>query len=100
LSQYKTHKTDKNQGEVVEYLEGIGASVQDLSPVGGGCVDLLVGYQGVNYCVEVKMPNGKVTPAQWKWHDNWQGQKIIVESATEMRDFISAYHIARDWEGA
>lgn len=92
---YRTHKTDKNQKEIVEYLEKMGASVQDLSPVGGGCVDILVGFQGVNYCFEIKMPNGVVTPAQWKWHDNWKGQKTIVDCKEDIVVYLKAYHIPR-----
>jgi len=95
MSQYKQHKVDKNQKEIVDYLESIGASVQLLSSVGGGCVDLLVGLEGVNYCIEVKMPEGTVTPAQWKWHDKWKGQKVIVEEIGEVTDFLSAYHVPR-----
>jgi hypothetical protein len=47
-------KVDANQREVVAALRGAGATVQLLHAVGEGCPDLLVGYRGGNYLLEVK----------------------------------------------
>ena len=47
-------RTDANHAAVVRALRQVGASVLDLSRVGQGCPDLLVGYQGKNFLVEVK----------------------------------------------
>ncbi len=47
-------KIDRNHVEIVAALRGVGASVQDLAAVGKGCPDLLVGYRGQNYVIEVK----------------------------------------------
>jgi len=95
MSQYKQHKKDGNHKEISDCLIALGATVQDLAPVGGGCPDILVGFGGVNYTMEIKEPNGKLTPAQWKWHDAWKGQKVIVESIDEVVEFLSAYHVPR-----
>ena len=50
------NRTDANHQEIVAALQTIGATVQDLSQVGAGCPDILVGYKKQNYltvCVKV-----------------------------------------------
>lgn len=81
-------KTDRNHAEIMRALLDIGATVQDLSAVGEGCPDLLVGYAGRNTLLEVKDGNKppshrKLTPRQVYWHDCWRGQKAVVCSAEE-----------------
>ena len=78
-------KVDQNQSEIVAALRKIGATVQPLHGVGSGCPDLLVGYRGVNYLVEVKdgskPPSArKLTPDQVEWHINWRGQVAVADS--------------------
>ena len=51
--------------------------------VGRGCPDLLVGYRGVNYLLEVKdgeKPKSaqKLTPDEDAWHFMWMGQVAVV----------------------
>jgi hypothetical protein len=80
--------TDANQPLIVDTFRKAGCSVQILSAVGSGCVDLLVGCSGVNLCVEVKDPKQppskrRLTPDQRIWHDEWRGQKCIVESPAD-----------------
>jgi hypothetical protein len=86
----KFGRIDKNQPAIVKALRQCGASVQPLSAVGGGCTDLLVGYRGVNLCIEVKepittthRPQKQLTPAQVVWHGDWRGQKAVVETIDE-----------------
>ena len=47
-------KIDANQTEIVKALRQVGASVQSLASTGKGCPDLLVGFRGVNWLLEVK----------------------------------------------
>lgn len=58
-------------------------SVQSLAAVGKGVPDLLVGYRGRNFLLEVK--DGKkppsqiqLTPDQVEWHESWRGAKPHV----------------------
>jgi hypothetical protein len=81
----KNAKTDTNQKEIVAALRKIGASVESLHRVGGGVPDLLVGYRGENYLMEVK--DGQKPPSerrlntdQVEWHDKWRGQRCVVLS--------------------
>ena len=76
-------KIDKNQTEVVAALRKVGASVQSLATIGKGCPDLLVGFQGKLYLIEVKdgtnVPSKQLlTEDQKKWHDNWTGSPVHV----------------------
>ena len=81
-------KTDRNQIEVVTALRQAGATVQSLATTGKGCPDLLVGYQGINYLLEVKDGNKPpsarlLTEDQLRWHQNWLGSVHIIKSTDE-----------------
>lgn len=76
-------KVDANQPEVVTALQGCGATVQYLHAVGDGCPDILVGFRGVNYLIEIKdgakPPSAtKLTTWQEKWHVKWNGQAEVA----------------------
>lgn len=84
----KAAKTDRNQSEVVTALRQVGASVQSLAATGKGVPDLLVGYQGINYLMEVKDGNKvpsaqKLSIDQEHWHSVWRGTVHIVKSIDE-----------------
>ena len=55
-------KVDANQPEIVAALRLAGATVAITSAVGKGFPDLVVGYEGVNYLLEVK--DGKKNPSK------------------------------------
>ncbi|ADO14413.1 endonuclease [Acinetobacter phage AB1] len=76
-------KIDANQPEIVAALRKIGCTVQILSSVGKGCPDILVGYRGKNFLLEIKdgakpVSAQKLTPDQIEWHDLWNGQVNVV----------------------
>lgn len=76
-------KVDANQRFIVEALRAVGASVELLHAVGKGCPDLLIGYQGINYLLEVKdgakAPSAqKLTEDQVAWHERWRGRCAVV----------------------
>jgi hypothetical protein len=88
---------DANQAELVAALRAIGASVQVLSAVGGGCPDLMVGFRGATFALEVKQLTGKrdpkpepLTPDQVKWHREWRGHVAVVSTADEAFAAIGA----------
>lgn len=81
----RASKVDANQADIVSGLRAVGASVTVTSAVGHGFTDLVVGYRGVNYLLEVKdgckPPSArKLTEDQEKWHAEWRGQKAVVET--------------------
>jgi hypothetical protein len=93
-------KVDANHAAIVRALRAIGASVQDLSRVGGGMPDLLVGYHGTNVLLEVKdgskAPSARVlTPAQKLWKSKWGGTSLTVTSPEEAQRVVIALSIPR-----
>lgn len=81
-------KVDRNQPEIVAALRAVGASVQPLHAVGQGCPDLLVGFRGQCFAIEVKdgslaPSDRKLTPAQQDWHRDWRGHVAVVLTAED-----------------
>ena len=69
-------KRDANEEAIVRALEAVGASVERLSAK--GVPDLLVGFRGATYLLEVKMPAGRLSSDQVAWHAAWRGQVSVV----------------------
>jgi len=84
---------DANQSEIATMLRTVGCSVQPLHRVGQGCPDLLVGYQGNNFLMEIKdgdkPPSAqKLTDPETAWHESWRGKVHIVRNEREALDVI------------
>ena len=75
-------RVDSNQSEIVAGLREFGASVWDLHTVGHG-PDLLVGYGGKSFPMEVKTLHGQLTADEKAWLDNWHGNYYIVHDIEE-----------------
>jgi len=76
-------RRDANEREIIDALEAIGASV-----VQGGPLDLIVGYRGSNYIMEVKdgskpPSKRKLTSSEQEFIDGWEGRADVVESIDE-----------------
>ena len=87
-------RVDANQSEIVAALRQIGATVHVLSMVGFGCPDIVVGRHGVNYLLEIKdgaksPSRQKLTPAEMRWHRDWEGQVAIVISVEDAIRVVS-----------
>jgi len=85
---------DGNEKEIIKALRAAGASVTPLN--GAGVPDLLVGYDGATFLLEVKLPvsssgkttggasrpasggNGVLTEAQLKWWHDWRGLPAAI----------------------
>lgn len=84
-------KRDANEPEIIEVLRSAGAQVWQLSEE--GIPDLLVTKNGQTILMEVKMPKGKLTPAQEKFHAEWNGGSVfIVRSPEEALKAIGALY--------
>jgi hypothetical protein len=77
----KAGKKDLNQAAIVAALRAIGCSVQILNQ--GGVPDLLVGFRGVNYLLEVKSARGRLTSSQQPFLSLWRGHVAVVRSLTD-----------------
>jgi len=83
-------RVDENQADVVAEIRAAlpEATVFDLSGSGKGIPDLLIGFNGGNYLVEIKdgskpPSERKLTPAQEALHTNWQGQVAVANNSAE-----------------
>ena len=89
----RAKRTDANQSAIIAVLRQVGATVVDLSAVGKGVPDLLVGHRGVTYLLEVKNLKGRnrLTPDQDVFYAWWRGAPVtIVRTADEALIAIGA----------
>ncbi len=80
---HRRRKTDANHAQIMGVLRAMGASVEDLSAVGKGCPDLLVGAYGRDVLCEVKdgdkVPSArKLRPSQTEFAATWRGRPVVV----------------------
>lgn len=77
LNRYAKRR-DANEPEIIKALEKIGCSILQVDPV-----DLIVGYRGKNFLLEVKTVKGKLEPSQVVLLETWRGQYRIVRTPEE-----------------
>ena len=88
-------KVDVNQRKIVQALFNIGADVLHLHQLGGGAPDILVGFRGRNYLLEIKdgdkpPSRRKLTPREQQFFDFWPGQAAVVNNIAEALEIIGA----------
>ena len=76
-------RVDSNHREIADALRAVGASVVSLAAIGRGVPDLLVGFRGVNYLLEIKTTKGKLTPDQTEFTALYRGVVVVVRSVSE-----------------
>lgn len=86
-------RVDGNQSEIVDGLRAAGVSVFITSVIGDGFPDLVCGYLGRNYLLEIKDPSKpkadrRLKPDQIKFRDAWKGQYAVVETLAEAKAAI------------
>lgn len=69
-------KRDANEGEIVDALTRAGAVVYRLS--GSGLPDLLVGFRGDTYLLEVKAARGALTEDERLFLEAWHSAGGVV----------------------
>lgn len=98
---YAAHR-DKAEPAIIRALEAVGATVEQLDK--RDVPDLLVGYRGQTFILEVKSPEevrvckdvrkdgtlqlrreaaGELTDGQAKWMARWRGKKPVVVRTPE-----------------
>ena len=91
---------DANEPEIVRGLLQIGASVETMDRP----VDLLVGYRGKNFLLEVKLPLGprggdshsRLTDDQKDFFATWHGQRCVVRNLSDALLAIGASRQAEE----
>ena len=85
-------KRDANEPEIINALTQAGATVWQLS--GAGIPDLLVGFRGTTYLIDVKNLGGRgqrLTDDQKTFFEDWRGGKAgIAMTIGEALRFICA----------
>jgi hypothetical protein len=69
---------DANQGDIVQALRKVGAVVVLLTVLGDGIPDLLVGFRGETFLLEVKTAKGRLEEAQEVFIATWRGRPVRV----------------------
>ena len=90
----RAKRVDANQKKIVEQLRKIGASVTVTSMMGEGFPDVVVGFRGKNFLIEIKDESKspsqrKLTPDEQRWHLRWRGQAAICKNFDEILDIIN-----------
>ena len=81
-------QVDDSQAEIVEGLRKAGVAVAVTSSAGQGFPDIVTGFRGQNYLIEIKdgkkpPSKRKLTPDQVSFHNQWKGQIAVAKSLTE-----------------
>jgi len=82
--------TDANQSIIVADLRKAGATVCDLHEVGYGCPDILVGFRGANFLIEIKSDIGTLNQLQHDFFVKWRGQVRLARTSEEALRIIGA----------
>ena len=92
-------RVDSNHKEVVDEFRRLGCSVLDMSRLGEGTPDLLIGFSGQCMLVEVK--NGKKPPSKrvltgpqiYFWM-SWKANPLVVKS---LDDVAKTVNVLQTW---
>ena len=86
-------KVDGNQKEITRFLRECGCSVFPTHMVKNGFPDLVVGFKGVNYLLELK-DGSKIkcplTPKEWNFHLTWKGRHEVIYSIEDAVKWIKS----------
>jgi hypothetical protein len=87
-------KIDNNQEQLVKQMRRIPGLKVKHTHIVKGFVDVVIGYQGINYLLEIKDPGKppskrKLTDDEQKFHNEWTGQVAVVETIDDVIKLIS-----------
>lgn len=93
MSRRYAAKVDTNQKPIVKALKDIFGEdvVFDLSAVGRGCPDIMVGVRGVNLLFEIKTDSGTLTTDQKIFHQVWTGQVNVIRNLDDALQIIAKH---------
>jgi hypothetical protein len=91
---HRRQHRDRNHLAIMRALESYGVLVADLSGAGGGVPDLLCGYRGMMFTIEVKTPTGSLSKAQRAWFDEWSEYPALVLRSLD--DVVHVMGVLRD----
>ena len=78
-------RLDSNQRELVAFAKKHGATVTHLHPLGRGIPDILIGYRGRNYLIEIKSSEkSKLSEDEQTFFNNWRGSASVITSKIDL----------------
>lgn len=78
MAKYSYHQLDSNHKVIRDGLQARGVSTYS-----GGPLDLIAGFRGRSFLLEVKTLTGKVRPSQEAFLAAWRGQADVVRTLEE-----------------
>lgn len=75
---YAFSRKDSNHDELSDAYRELGCSVVDLSSVGSGVPDAVIGAAGITDFAEFKTKDGRLEPAQNTFMQTWRGSIVWV----------------------
>jgi hypothetical protein len=87
--QHRNQHRDANHKAIVAALTYHGCIVADLANAGGGVPDVLCGYRGVLFLVEIKTATGSLSKKQREFFDAWtEYPALVLRSADDVFDVM------------
>jgi hypothetical protein len=89
----KHARKDTNQDEIVQAARDLGATVLLTHQLGGGAPDIIIGWRGLNYLVEIKdgakpPSRRRLTKDEKEFHQLWRGQICVIKSVDELLELL------------
>lgn len=93
-------KVDANHGKIVNAIRAAGFSVHDTSAVGRGFPDLVCGYGGRSFLVEIKdgakfRSQRALTGPQETFKAGWLGCYVVIESVEQAQSWCETIKLKR-----
>lgn len=92
-----SHRRDANHKAIVDELRQCGFSVIDLSQLGHGIPDILVGKYGLFECLVELKSDGEASKAQIEFAKQWRGPRAFIARTAE--EIIGHFHQLLQSEG-
>ena len=92
-------RVDNNHKEIVHALKSVGASIIDTAKLGGGLPDLIVGFKGQTFLIEVKnlktqYGRSGLNKNQKKWLVEWTGGPFAM--VTDIDSALRAIKLVKE----
>lgn len=86
-------RVDSNQKKIVSELRKLGCSILHTHQLGKGAPDIIVGYNGKNYLIEIKdgsksLSQQKLTKDELQFKSDWKGSYYVCNSTEQVKEIL------------
>lgn len=87
-------RIDANQPAIIKLFRKLGATVYPTHTL-KGFVDIVVGYRGRNYLIEIKdgakaASARQLTADEKEFHDTWRGSAHVIETESQVFELMES----------